>query len=105
MSEVNRNASQHNKIAAQDRNLFMYAVSKVDSVMNFNSINLRFNIAAEKEMHRFGDPGAHSTAPVSSGSAIRKLFMQPVLNHCNISFPFPVSSDFMGILCYCGIGT
>jgi hypothetical protein len=56
-------------------------------------------------MHIFGDPGAHSTAPVSSSSAISKLFTQPVLNHCNISFPFPVSSDFMGILYYCGIGS
>jgi hypothetical protein len=47
--EVNRNTSQHNKIAFQDRNLFIYAVSKMDCVMNFDSINLRFNIIPEKK--------------------------------------------------------
>jgi hypothetical protein len=105
MSEVNWTTSQRNQIAVQDRTLFMYAINKMDCVMNFHSINFRFNITPEKEMHIFGDPGAYSTTPLASSPAIRKLFTQPVLNNCNILFPFPVSSDFMGILYYCGIGS
>jgi hypothetical protein len=105
MSDVNRNTSERNIIAVQDRTLFMYAIKKMDCVMNCHSINLRFNITPEKEIHIFGDPGAYSTAPLASSPAFRKLFTQPVLNRCNILFPFHVLSDFMGILYYCDIGS
>jgi hypothetical protein len=96
MSEVNINTSQYNKIAVQDGTLFMYAINKMDRVMNFHFINLRFDVTPEKEMHGFGDPDAHSTALVSSSPAIRKLFTQPVLNRCNIFIRFPCAFRLYG---------